>query len=134
MGMVAELDIKVGIQYHADDLREQLIRPDWHTKRALFAVFFGYVGPSRGLPLIPFGAQCFDNGINFVQSHGVRSFVRDSRRQCASVPVDFAICCEVQIAMKQLSVDPFEWETSFASLLKKSQIRFGTLHYACLSV
>jgi len=48
--------------------------------------------------------------------------------------VNFAVGGEVQVPIKQLSIYSLKWQTSFASLSEKSQIRVSCLHFACLYV
>jgi hypothetical protein len=48
--------------------------------------------------------------------------------------IDFAIGFEVQVSVEQLSVDPFERQTLFASLMNQFQVNVGVLHCAYLSL
>lgn len=128
--MFAELDIKVGIQNHAHDFRDEFVRPRGDTKWTLLPVLFGNPDSSGRFPVIPLMAKGFDNGIDFLQAHSIHGFIADTARHCAVVAVNAPICFQVQLSIEELSIHALDRQPAFASFTENSSVGVGVLHCA----
>lgn len=133
VGVIAELNVIVGVQDQADHFRQEFVTPDGQTQRTLFPVALQDVDPTRRSPLIPLGAQRLDDGINLFQRYGINGFLIDAfcRGTCV---LGLSVSGQVEMLVEQLSIDTRQRQSSFASFTEKSQVRSGGLHFACLSV
>src|SRR5438552_54277 len=113
--MLAELDIKVGIQNHPHDFSDELIRPCGDTKWTFLPVFLGNPDSSCWFPVIPLMAKGLDNGIDFLQAHFIRCLLGDCARHCAVVAVDASIGFQIHLSIEQLSINTLYRQTAFAS-------------------
>src|SRR5437870_7550474 len=129
-----ELRLEVGLQEHAEDFLQQLVRPDGDPERALlFRVLLLDIDAPRWRPPVALEAQGLDDRIDVAQGHAVGRLGRGARCQRPLVGGDPSERLQVQLPVEQVPVDPLQRQPSAASVLDDSQQGCGALHYADLA-
>jgi hypothetical protein len=130
VGVLGELRLVVRLQQQTQDFAEQLIRPRWQTKRSRLPVLLGDVEAPDGPKPVALVTQRVDDALDLAQRHAVRGFRVGSGRHRSLIGVDAPVGQQIQLRVKQLSIQLIQRQAAPAALTEDIQDRFGVLHYA----